>query len=41
MFDGDIGKGSNEYIELYTTTNYDEAQKAVNGVIRPYMKKRN
>ncbi len=34
MFNGDIGKGSNEYVELYTTTNYDEAQKAVNGVIR-------
>lgn len=39
IFGGDIGKGSNEYTELYRTFDQLEAKKVVNGVIRPYMRK--
>jgi len=40
MFDGDIGKGSNEYIELFISLDQDEVKKVVNGVIRPYMRRK-
>ena len=40
LFEGDIGKGENEYIELYKTLDYEEAKKAVNSVIRPYSRRK-
>lgn len=40
MFEGDIGKGTNEYIELYTSSDQEEVKKVVNAVIRPYQRRR-
>jgi len=40
IFDGNIGQGSNEYIELFTSSDQDEVKKVVNGVVRPYMRRK-
>ena len=40
LFEGDIGKGENEYIELYKTSDYEEAKKAINSVVRPYSRRK-
>jgi hypothetical protein len=40
LFDGDLGKGHNSYIELYRTYDKAEAKKVVEGFIRPYMRRK-
>lgn len=39
VFDGDIGKGLNEYVELYSSLDQEEVVKIVDGVIRPYSRR--
>jgi len=40
LFDGDIGKGHNNYVELYRTSSPEEAKKVADAVIRPYLRRR-
>lgn len=39
LFGGDIGKGHNNYIELYRSMDKDEVKKVVMMSIRPYMRR--
>ena len=40
LFGGDIGKGHNKYVELYTTSSPEEAKKVADAVMRPYLRRR-
>jgi hypothetical protein len=40
LFKGDLGKGHNEYIELYKSYDQEEVKKAISAAIRPYMRRR-
>lgn len=39
LFNGDIGKGHNEYVELYRTNDSKEAAVTSSAFIRPYMRR--
>ena len=40
LFNGDIGKGHNEYIELFKTLDKKEAKDVAEAFIRPYIRRR-
>ena len=39
LFDGDIGKGNNKYVELFRTNDSKEAETVASAFIRPYMRR--